>query len=187
MQESVAKDRYSCVAIALHWVTAILIIGMLLAGFFHEAFGEEVEKQIIPIHKAVGVLIIAITIFRLGWRLKNPPPELPETMSKWQKNASKITHYELYFLLLAMPLSGWLMSSAAGYPVSMFGLFSIPPIIGKDKELANLFYEAHEILGWVILALIILHTMAGLYHHYIVKDGVLKRMLPACPGGKCAK
>jgi cytochrome b561 len=130
-------------------------------------------------HKSFGITVLIITLLRFGWRVINIIPPLPGAMTPWQRLLAHLSHLGLYALLLLMPLTGWLMSSAKGIPVSVFGWFILPQLITPDKILGEFLEELHELFAWGLLGLIALHTSAALLHHFYYKDTVLMRMLPA--------
>jgi len=179
-------DHYGRISKLFHWTMAFLIILMLACGLTMEDAPKAWQPTLYGLHKSFGITLLGLGALRLMWRFINPPPALPATMSKRQTMASHIVHGILYGLLILMPLSGWLMSSGGGYPVSFFGLFTMPNLIGMDKELGEFFKETHEVFGNWLLILIALHIGAGVYHHKVLKDGVLKRMMPTCCKKKCA-
>jgi cytochrome b561 len=117
-------------------------------------------------------------VLRLLWRLKNPAPELPSGMTPLERRLARGTHIAFYVLLFAMPLTGWLMSSAKNYSVSWFGLFTWPDLIGKNEHAFDLLRSTHHLLGKVLFAIAVLHILAALKHHFWNKDDVLRRMLP---------
>lgn len=174
-----SSDRYGVITRGFHWVMALGIIGMLIAGFYMEGLPLSPAKfDWYNWHKSVGSILIVLVVLRYGWRLNNPVPKLPDDMKWHEKLAAHGGHMGLYGLMLAMPLSGWLMSSAAGFPVSVFGWFTLPNLIAADKELTETFKEAHELLAFAIIGLASIHALAALYHHFIRKDYILRRMLP---------
>lgn len=183
------KLRYDPVAITLHWVIAISILCMIPLGFFMEDLPISIRFDAYAFHKSLGLTVLALSIFRFVWRLMNPPPALPATMKPVEKLAAHAAHWGLYFLIVAMPLSGWLMVSASRkYPTIFFWLGEVPFIPmpeGIDgKTTADMFKEYHETLAYGAIFLVILHVAAALKHHLIVKDDVLMRMLPARCGRK---
>ena len=117
-------------------------------------------------------------VLRLGWRLSHRPPELPAGMPAWQSKAAVATHALLYLLMMAVPLSGWLMSSAKGFQTVYFGVLPLPDLLAKNAELGELLEEVHELLNFSMAALVIAHIVAALKHHFIDRDDVLSRMLP---------
>jgi len=183
-------DSYTRVAIALHWIIGVAIIMMLGMGFFMEDLPNEIKPFVYQTHKSIGLTILVLSFVRLLWRLTHKVPSLPQGMKNWEILASKLTHWGFYLAMIALPLSGWLLVSAApppyDYPVQWFGLFEWPTLpIERAKETAHDFSEIHEILAIGTIALLVLHVGAALKHHFIVKDDVLTRMLPCLK--KCKK
>lgn len=174
------SDSYGSVAKAFHWVVAILIIGLLAVGFYMGGLPKEDPSRmgIYGLHKALGITVLAVVSVRLLWKSVNVRPVLPASMSKIEKCGAQIGHALLYVFAFAMPLSGWAMSSAAGYPVSMFGLFNMPMLVGPDKDLAKAMNELHGNMAIALIAILVLHIVAALFHHFVRKDNVLIRMLP---------
>jgi cytochrome b561 len=175
--------RYDPVAVTLHWLIALAIITMIPVGFFMEDFPISIRFDTYNLHKSIGLTVLALSIFRLIWRLMNPPPPLPEGMKKHEKLLAHAAHWLLYFLMVAMPLSGWLMVSAERkYPTVFFFMGEAPFIpmpVGMDpKATHEFFYYTHEYLAFGAVALIALHVAAALKHHYLDKDTILSRMLP---------
>lgn len=173
-------ENYGFVAKSFHWVMALLIIGMLALGLYMDGLPLSADKlRLYGIHKATGAIILFLVALRLIWRLVNLVPPLPSTLPKWQRLGAHLGHLGLYALMFAMPVTGWLLSSAAGFPVSVFGLFTLPNLISPDPQLRELFSGAHELLANALIVLIIAHVAAALKHHFIDKDTILRRMLPA--------
>ncbi|HTG38750.1 cytochrome b [Sphingomonas sp.] len=167
--------RYDGVARALHWTMAALIILNLLAGLFHDALEGVVE--VMPLHKATGILILALTLVRIGWRLTHRPPPAPASSAAWERGSAHAVHMALYALMLAMPISGWIMSSGGQYPISFYGLFEVPKFaVTRDDALWGVARQGHEVMGLTMLALAALHIAAALRHHFLLKDGLLRRM-----------
>lgn len=180
MQWKNKPEAYGTIAKSFHWGMAALIIGMLALGLYMTGLPFSPDKlQLYGIHKAVGATILFLVALRLVWRLLNTVPPLPATLPAWQKWGAHLSHFGLYGLMFAMPLTGWLLSSAAGFPVSVFGLFTLPNLVAPDPQLRELFEGAHEILANLLILLIVAHFGAALKHHVIDKDNILKRMLPA--------
>ncbi len=175
-------SSYGAVAKAFHWGTVVLLVVMYVLGFTAEEMHLSPTKiAVIGWHKSLGTLVFAVTALRFGWRLVTIIPRLPAAMQWWQCALAHISHLGLYALLFLMPLSGWLMSSAKGMPVSVFGWFMLPQPIAADKILGEVLEELHGLLAWSLLALIFLHVTAALLHHFYYKDNVLVRMLPFYP------
>ena len=174
-----SATRYTATAIALHWLAALLIFTTFPLGVYvHEMALSPLKLQLVSYHKWLGVTIFLLTVIRLAWRGIHVPPPLPETIPLWQQRAAHALHLLLYVLLLAIPLSGWLMSSAKGFPVVYLGLVQLPDLVGKDKALGELLTEVHEMLNFGLLVLVALHIAAALKHHFIEHDATLRRMLP---------
>lgn len=178
MQLKNRPNAYGLIAKLFHWVMALTILGLLVVGFIMSDMETSPDKfKLYGIHKAIGALVLGAALLRILWRFVNIVPKSPE-MPRWQKIAAHAAHYGLYVLMVAMPLSGWLMSSAAGFPVSVFGWFTLPDLIAPDKAMRELMGEVHETLAIAIIALVSLHALAALKHHFINKDNTLRRMLP---------
>jgi cytochrome b561 len=170
--------RYGSVAQALHWLVVVLLIGQVAVGKIAHEMPDGFDKLVLLArHKSFGITILALAALRLAWRLVDRPPPLPP-MPGWQRLASRATHGALYALLFAMPVSGWLMSSASNYPVSWFGLVQLPDFVAPDRGLKHLLEEVHETLATALIALAALHVAAALKHHFVDRDGLLWRMLP---------
>jgi cytochrome b561 len=137
------------------------------------------EGSLFDWHTALGLSVLALMLVRLGWRLTHDMPSPPATSPGWQNAAARFVHLAFYVLLVALPVSGWLLTSVEGDPVSYFGLFPVPalPVPGGEAS-EDLIEETHEILGNVLLGLAALHVLAGLKHHFVDRDDVLRRMLP---------
>ncbi len=173
------STQYTRTAKSLHWMMALMIFGLIPLGMYMHELPLSPEKlQLYSWHKWIGVTVFVLLLVRVSWRLTHQPPALPEQMSKIQKTASHAGHIALYLLMLAIPLSGWLMSSAKGYQTVWFGVLPIPDLLSKDKELGETLAEVHESLSWVMVTILIVHVAAALKHHFIDKDDVLTRMIP---------
>lgn len=172
--------HYTTTAKGLHWLMALLIIGLIPLGMYMHELPLSPEKlQLYSWHKWLGVTVFVLLLVRVSWRLTHQPPALPWHMSKPEQLAAHAGHIVLYLLMLAIPVSGWLMSSAKGFQTVWFGVLPIPDLIGKDKELGHTLAELHELLSWMMVAVLIAHVGAALKHHFIDKDDVLTRMMLA--------
>ena len=170
---------YTRTARALHWTMAVLLIGLLALGFYMHDLPLSPEKlKLYSWHKWAGVTVFLLALFRLAWRAGHRPPPLPENMPRAMRLAAHAGHALLYVLMLAIPLSGWLMSSAKGFQTVWFGVVPIPDLVGKDKALGDLLAEVHKTLNLAFVALIAAHVGAALKHRFVDRDGVLARMLP---------
>lgn len=168
--------RYNGVARALHWIIAIAIIAEITMGLGHDAMKD--MFPVMPIHKATGITILALSLFRLVWRLTHKVPPLPATLPGWQVGAAHGLHWLFYVMVIAVPMTGWIMSSASPYPLEWFGLFPIPKwAVSKGSPIADAAHEAHEIMGLLFIPLILLHVGAALHHHFMLKNDVVRRML----------
>jgi cytochrome b561 len=171
--------RYSRVAIGLHWLIAVAIIGSFSVGLYMVDLPLSPQKlRIYSWHKWAGVTIFLCVVLRLGWRLLHTPPALPAAMPAWQRNIAGATHILLYLLMVAVPISGWLMSSAKGFQTVWFGVLPLPDLLDKDKELGDLLQQLHMLLNFSMAALVVAHFGAALKHHFSDRDEVLARMIP---------
>jgi cytochrome b561 len=184
---SAVRSRYSKIAIAFHWVIAVLLIVNLVVGLWvldplvnsPDPATKRLGFTVIQLHKSVGLTVLVLAIARLAWRLMNPPPPYPDHMTRAEIVLAKLSHWGFYVLMLALPLSGWAMVSTSKiqFPILYFGLFQVP-MLPISKAWGELLDQSHLILGWITLALIVLHVAAALKHHYLDRDDVLVRMLP---------
>ncbi|MCJ2182652.1 cytochrome b [Novosphingobium sp. 1949] len=168
--------KYNAGARALHWLIALLIVVNIALGLLHDPLEEVVS--LMPAHKAIGMSVLALSVVRLGWRMAWTAPAYPASMTALETRAAKLLHGVLYLFMIAMPLSGWIMSSAGKYPLSWFGLFDLPKLpVVKDSPIAGIAHEMHEVGGYLLIALVLGHVLAALRHHFVLKDGILRRML----------
>ncbi len=175
---SPAVARYAGVAIALHWLVAAALFVTFPLGLYMADLPLSPRKlQLVSYHKWIGVTVFALMSVRLAWRLTHRPPPLPP-MAAWQRRAAAATHWALYGLLLVIPLSGWLYSSAVGVPTVYLGLWQLPDLVGKDEALGEALKLAHLSLNFVLLAAVVVHVAAALKHHFVDRDRLLARMLP---------
>jgi cytochrome b561 len=171
--------RWGAIAQLLHWLIVLLIIAQFTLALLADDLPSGMKKLILlSRHKSIGITILVLACLRLGWRWANPTPTLPPTLKPYERLLARGTHLLLYGLLLAIPLTGWMMSSARGFPVSWFGFFQLPDLVPKDKALYELLVSTHETLAWTLVAIVALHVGAALKHHFMLKDDVLRRMLP---------
>lgn len=170
------ENHYGFIAIFFHWIMALLLIGLLILGLYMVALPISFEKlKLYGWHKEYGLLALALVILRLIWRLINILPRLDIPL--WEKFAARSVHWLFYIFMFALPITGWLITSAAGLPASFFGLFVLPNLISPNEELRLLFQEIHEWLGYGLIAIIVLHVSAALKHHFINKDDILRRII----------
>ncbi len=180
MNSTGSTTGYTSTAKLLHWLVAsLVIVKFVLANLGERAEDADDlvrELALFANHRSVGITILALIIIRLLWRSRNPPPPLPEIVPQWQLMASRVSHYSLYGILLVMPISGWLMTSAADVSVSWFGLVDLPDFVSPDHERHEFFEGIHELLAKLLFVIASLHILAALKHGLFDKDGVLQRM-----------
>lgn len=168
---------YTPVAKGLHWLMALLILGLLSIGLYMADLPLSPQKlELYSWHKWAGVTAFVLVWLRLAWRVTHRPPALPEGMSPLMRLAAHAGHVALYGLMVVIPLSGWLMSSAKGFQTVWFGVLPIPDLIGKDKAFGDLLKEVHEALNWLLMLTLAGHVLAALWHHFVLKDDTLRRM-----------
>lgn len=174
-----SAPRYSCTAIALHWLMAALLMLLLALGFYmHDLPLSPQKLQLYAWHKWAGVSAFLLVLLRLAWRAGHRPPALPAGMATKQRMLAHAGHAALYLMMLAIPLSGWLMSSAKGVQTVYFGVLPLPDLLARDKLLGEQLQALHLALNWIFIALLGGHLAAALKHHWLDRDGLLTRMLP---------
>ena len=169
---------WGSVSKTFHWLIVLLLIGQGLLGLTMGDFGREMRGTLVGLHKSIGITILSLVVIRIAWRLHAGAPAPIPGAPRWQERIASLTHLALYALLLAMPLSGWILNSASGFPLQWFGLVNLPAIAGKDNDLHELAEGIHEWLFWAMVTLVVLHAAAAFYHHLFVRDATLIRMLP---------
>lgn len=183
MPRTPSSDHYTRTAMALHWLMALLILGMIAVGLTMANYPIQYKFIAYNLHKSFGLTVLALSIFRVYWRLWHRPPALPPATPRWQRMGAHATHITLYGLMVGMPLSGWIMVSAdAKFPTVFFSLFQVPqfplPAAYDTHATHETFEDAHYWLAMGAIALVALHVGAALKHHLINRDDVLRRMLP---------
>jgi cytochrome b561 len=170
-------ERYTRTAIGLHWLIAGLIVcGFALGWVMTSLALGPLRLRLVNWHKWVGISVLSLAVVRMLWRLMHtPPPLLP--MPRWQRRLAHGLHGTFYALLLALPVSGWLYTNAAGHPVVYFGLVRLPVLVDKNEALSRTLHGVHHWLGWTLLVALGLHLLAVVKHHFIQRDGTLTRML----------
>jgi len=172
-------DRYTRTAVTLHWLIALLIFAAFPLGLYMQDLPLSPHKlRMYSYHKWIGVAVMLFAMIRLYWLATHRPPALPQNMAKWEKLAAHVTHITLYVLIIAVPVSGWLMSSAKGFQTVWFGVIPLPDMVGKNKELGDLLQEVHKALNYLMLGLVVAHISAAFKHHFIERDDILTRMVP---------
>ena len=176
---SITSARYTGPAILLHWlIFALITCGFALAVYMVDLPLSPPKLKYFSWHKWIGVTVFLLAVMRLAWRLKHPAPALPAALPGWQRRAAAFTHMILYALMLVIPVSGWIYSSAAGVPTVYLGIVQLPDLLAKDKALAEQLKLLHVTLNYTMLTLIVVHAAAALRHHFVDHDEVLARMLP---------
>jgi len=171
--------RYTRTAIFMHWLVALGLIGTFSLGLYMEGLPLSPNKlKLYSWHKWAGVTLLALAVVRLAWRMSHPAPALPSTMGGAARLAAHAGHWVLYALMLAIPVSGWLMSSAQGFSVVWFGVLPLPDLVAKNAQLGEVLRDVHVILNYTLLVTVVGHVGAALHHHFIKKDTVMARMLP---------
>ncbi|TWS94272.1 cytochrome b [Reyranella sp. CPCC 100927] len=170
--------RYTPVARLLHWTTAVLVLATIPMGFvLLDLPPGRLQNTLFDVHRSIGVLLFVLVAVRLAWRLTHPPPPLPAGVPAWQHLASAAVHHLLYAILLIQPIIGWWGTSAFGAPINVFWLFELPALVGKDEPTAKQILAWHGIIGITLSVAIAIHIGAALFHHFVRRDGVLRRML----------
>ena len=170
--------NYDNVAIALHWLTALLVVVLFALGQTWDWFPRETRQTMESVHVSLGMLLTVVVVVRVAWRFV-PGHQRPAIVGGWAKIASKAVHYLIYLLLLTQAGIGFAWRWAQGHAVEFFGLFGIPGPYGElGRPTRHIFHDIHEYIGWAIVIIAAAHALAALYHHYALKDRVLGRMLP---------
>ena len=178
MQEP--TPAYTRTAIGLHWIIFVLVLcGWTLGQYMVDLEFSPEKLRYVSWHKWIGVTVFAFAVTRLAWRIYRPAPPFPASMSAVQRRAASIVHAALYTLLIITPITGWLFSSASGVPTVYLGAVQLPDLLHKDKPLADLLTQVHATLNWTLFVLVCGHAAFALKHHFVDRDGVLARMIPA--------
>ena len=182
MQFRDTATRYGIIGKFLHWSIALLVFLQIYLVYWTEWMLPQKSPianfYINGLHKPIGMVVLGLAIMAILWRISGTRPTFPKLMHSWEKFAAHLVHGLLYLCLIVMPLSGLIMSTAAGYPPNFFGWYQIPMFIPHNKEIASYFFNIHSISGFTLMILVGLHIVAALKHHFINRDGILKRMLP---------
>jgi cytochrome b561 len=163
---------------AFHWLIVLLIINQWVIAERAEELKGLAKLDALAWHKSFGMTVLMLAVLRLAWRLMNPTPELATETKPWERLLAKISHVLLYALIFAMPLTGWMMSSAKNYPVSWFKLFQFPDLVAPAEQTFHRMHDLHHLLFNVLVGVALLHVAGALKHHFIDRNDVLKRMLP---------
>ncbi|MBI5462855.1 MAG: cytochrome b [Gammaproteobacteria bacterium] len=172
-------SEYGLVAIVLHWLVALVVVGLFALGLwmteleYYDAWYERGPD----LHKSIGILLFVTVALRLAWRWSNPMPRPEPTHAAWERRLARIAHAGLYILLFTTILAGYLISTADGHPIQVFGLFAVPATLSGFDNQEDIAGEIHEVLAFALIGLAVLHTLAALKHHFIDRDRTLTRML----------
>ena len=176
-------NSWGALSKALHWLIVLLIINQWVIAERADALPLGLAKlQVLAWHKSFGITILGLAVIRLLWRWMNPTPDLRAETKPWERVLAKLTHVLLYALIFAMPLTGWMMSSAKNFPVSWFRLFQLPDLVQPDEAMFHRMQDLHHLLFKILVGVALLHIAGALKHHFVDRNDVLKRMLPF--GGK---
>jgi cytochrome b561 len=175
--------RYPATSKLLHWLVAVCVLVTIpIAIWMTNVEKGPFQDSLYNLHKSIGVLILILMLLRLANRLIVGAPAPDPALEPWQRSVSSTVHTLLYVLLLAMPIVGYTANSAYGASTPFFGLFELPPVVGKNEDLSKLLFMLHRWTGYAVAALALLHIGAALQHYFIRRDGVLQRMLPGSAG-----
>jgi cytochrome b561/polyisoprenoid-binding protein YceI len=175
-----SRERWGSLSQLLHWLIVALIALQAALGLTGLMLPLGIEKlAVLARHKSIGITILGLAALRLLWRWLNPTPPLPSNLKPYERFLAHFTHAALYVLLFAMPLTGWIMSSARGFPVSWFNLYQLPDLVGKSAPLYHAMVRTHAVLAIALALTLLLHVAGALKHHFVLKDDTLRRMLPS--------
>ena len=179
MAPSEQTNRYTDVAIALHWLLALALVAAFCVGLYMADLKlSPTRVRLFNWHKWAGISILVLSAFRLGWRWRHRPPEAPASMSPLQMRLAHATHALLYAMFFLVPVAGWAHSSASGFPVVWFGLLPLPDFVPVDKALAHTLAQVHTALAYTLAGIVAIHVAAALRHHFVERDSLLWRMSP---------
>ncbi|MGB0696485.1 MAG: cytochrome b [Rhodospirillaceae bacterium] len=172
-------DAYNRVAQSLHWLAAACILSAIPMGAAMTRVGPgPLQNTLFDLHRSMGFVVLVLMLIRIAWRVYSPPPPRQTPLPRWQSIAAESAHGILYLGLILNPLIGWIGTNAFPAPIKVFGLFTLPTLVEKDRALSELLLTIHEYLSLFLAAVILVHIAAALQHHFIKKDDTLRRMLP---------
>ena len=178
------SKHYTALAIALHWVLGLMLVVQFIFGSYMADLPFSPQQlKLYNYHKWTGITLLVLSLARLIWRMSHPAPPLAENivkiMPRWQRIVRETTHIAIYALFFIVPLTGWAYSSAAGFPIVVFGVLPLPDWVPADKALAEIIKPWHQLMAWTLAALVFLHVAAAIKHQFVDKDGLISRMLPS--------
>lgn len=172
-------ETFGTVAKAFHWVMALAITGLLAVGLIMVDMAPSPDKfKLYALHKSTGLVMLCLVILRLTWRLSHVVPGAPDSLPPLHRHLMKLSPVALYFLMILMPISGFIMSDAGGHPITFYDLYTLPTFFSKNPDLSQAAQLVHKYTGFTFIGVLIAHTSAALYHHFILKNTILQRMLP---------
>ncbi|WP_303290563.1 cytochrome b [Marinobacter sp. SS5-14b] len=173
-----SENRYGWAAITMHWLVALAVFGLFGLGFWmvELSYYDEWYRKGPDIHRAVGILLFAVVVVRLVWRMSNPSPRPLPNHKPWEVFAAHVAHWALYLLMFVAMISGYLISTADGSSISVFGLFEVPSVTGTVKGMEDTAGAVHYWITWVLVALAGIHALGAFKHHFVDRDETLKRM-----------
>ena len=179
MQLKNTTDSYGGITISLHWIIAILMIGLIILGWYLTtiSYYHTYYHTLFLTHKSLGMITLILAVFNLTWYIVNPKPKLPNTISRLEKIAAHTMHDILFLLTIALPITGYFMSTAKGTGITIFNWFTVPPFSKTGHQWGEFAGSMHFWLGYSTAILVVLHALAALKHEFINKDGILRRML----------
>ncbi len=173
------ERAWGAVAKSFHWVVAVLILGQFVLGTTAEELGvSPLKLDLFVWHKSIGVTILLLVVLRIAWRLRNPPPALPDGMAAWERRLANASHALLYVLMFIVPLTGWWISDTSRIPLRLYWAVPVPDLMPPNRDLSLLAADVHGILTKFLLTIIIVHILAALRHHFLLRHDTLLRMLP---------
>ena len=170
------RQEYGVVSKCLHWLIALLVIAMLIYGFLLGSFPRNWHHTVVMLHKSFGLIVLALSLLRILWLWFHRKPDMLNNMSAWQQLLAEVVHFLLYIMLVALPLSGWIMATASNKPPVFFNWFSFAFPIPVDYRVASIASDCHTVFAWIVIGLIALHVLGALKHALIDKDDTLRRM-----------
>jgi len=178
------SESWGWPARTFHWIVAVMVLGLFAHGLWMDELGRDQRPFQIWLHGAVGISLLAIAAAAFVWWLLNVVPAEPPGMPIWQRRAARLAHWGLYALIFGSTIAGWALTGTLRQPVAiqLFGFVEVPQLIGPGSGYHELFEEAHEFLSYLLIALVVVHVAAALYHHFVLRDRVLRRMVSGTPG-----
>lgn len=174
-----SAERYGIVSRLLHWSIALLIFGLVALGWYMVdlTYYDRWYYTSLSAHKALGILVLELAILKILWSLYSRPPEFAPTLKPWERISARIMHGVLYLMMILIPVTGYIISTSAGDPVSFFGWYQVPALFPKNEGMRDLAIELHYYLAYGTAVLAALHGLAALKHHFIDRDGTLRKMI----------